>query len=371
MTSGNKRGRPSQGTIDHRGAHQWRLSITVNGRRIRRTCATRAEAEQYLADLQGEAAAGRLPRHLAAQEMTLGGALRRYLRRECPAKSYKGAANKIAWLEREQPALLGRSLYRTDESDIDAYIDWRLGTGVSPATANRDLSLMSRAFVLARTKWGCRGLQNPVSGMKLPEDGTRVRRLSEAEESALMNAAAKYERDPRNRVPISLIIRYALASAMRMGELARMCWEDVNWQQHTVLLRTTKNGHPRTVAMAPSAVELLRCRGPCPTGAVWGSYQGMLTAWRRVREAAAAEAPSLLAADPRERFRFHDLRHEATSRLFEHTPLSDAEIASITGHRSAQSLWRYRHLRSWVTAQKLADAEAAIAERSAKVQRIR
>jgi len=43
--------------------------------------------------------------------------------------------------------------------------------------------------------------------------------------------------------------------------------------------------------------------------------------------------------------RFHDLRHEATSRFVE-AGLSDQEVASITGHKSMQMLQRYTHLRS-------------------------
>lgn len=43
--------------------------------------------------------------------------------------------------------------------------------------------------------------------------------------------------------------------------------------------------------------------------------------------------------------RFHDLRHEATSRLYERTRLSDLEIAKITGHKSLRMLARYANLR--------------------------
>ena len=42
---------------------------------------------------------------------------------------------------------------------------------------------------------------------------------------------------------------------------------------------------------------------------------------------------------------FHDLRHEATSRLFENTDLDIMEIKSITGHKTLQMLARYTHLR--------------------------
>jgi integrase len=41
--------------------------------------------------------------------------------------------------------------------------------------------------------------------------------------------------------------------------------------------------------------------------------------------------------------RFHDLRHEATSRLFE-KGLNTMEVASITGHKTLTMLRRYSHL---------------------------
>ena len=49
--------------------------------------------------------------------------------------------------------------------------------------------------------------------------------------------------------------------------------------------------------------------------------------------------------------RFHNLRHEATSRLFEGTDLDLMEIRSITGHKTLQMLARYSHLRmtDWPT----------------------
>ena len=44
-------------------------------------------------------------------------------------------------------------------------------------------------------------------------------------------------------------------------------------------------------------------------------------------------------------FRFHDLRHEAVSRLVE-AGLSGQEVAAISGHKSTQMLRWYAHLRT-------------------------
>ena len=54
---------------------------------------------------------------------------------------------------------------------------------------------------------------------------------------------------------------------------------------------------------------------------------------------------------------FHDLRHEATSRLFEQTDLDIMEIKAITGHKTLQMLARYSHLRTERLVARLAGAQ--------------
>ena len=53
-----------------------------------------------------------------------------------------------------------------------------------------------------------------------------------------------------------------------------------------------------------------------------------------------------------ENLRFHDLRHEATTRLFE-KGLNIMEVASITGHKDLRMLRRYTHLKAEDLARKL------------------
>ena len=50
--------------------------------------------------------------------------------------------------------------------------------------------------------------------------------------------------------------------------------------------------------------------------------------------------------------RFHDLRHEATSRFFE-KGLNVMEVASVTGHKTLQMLKRYTHLSAGDLASRL------------------
>ena len=50
--------------------------------------------------------------------------------------------------------------------------------------------------------------------------------------------------------------------------------------------------------------------------------------------------------------RFHDLRHEATSRFLE-KGLNPIEAAAVTGHKDLRMLKRYTHLNATVLAKKL------------------
>jgi len=77
---------------------------------------------------------------------------------------------------------------------------------------------------------------------------------------------------------------------------------------------------------------------------------GLLTATRKARKEYARQGGD------DERYlvdlHFHDLRHEAVSRLFE-LGLNPMEVASISGHKTLAMLKRYTHLRAEDLARKL------------------
>jgi integrase len=78
------------------------------------------------------------------------------------------------------------------------------------------------------------------------------------------------------------------------------------------------------------------------------TQSGLLTSaklnheWRAARELIGS--PDL---------RVHDMRHEATSRLFEDKGMNVIEVSSITGHKSLQMLKRYANLNPELLAKKL------------------
>jgi integrase len=188
--------------------------------------------------------------------------------------------------------------------------------------------VLSRLFTIARKEWGMDGLSNPVQSLRRPRlPKGRDRRLVGGEEDRLKACCPPW---------LLPIVTVAIETAMRRNELLMMRWEDVNLQARTVHLRDTKNGEARTVPLSTVALQVLRelprnIQGG-PVFTVGDSYLSH-TFLECCRKAGI------------DGLRFHDLRHEATSRLFE-KGLSMMEVATITGHKTLQMLKRYTHLRA-------------------------
>lgn len=202
---------------------------------------------------------------------------------------------------------------------------------------------------------------NPVAQLRMPKlPPARDRRLTTEEESSILNAAQQYEKSRKDAGPIRSIIRFALETAMRRGEIAAMHWDHVNLKSQVLRVPDSKSGEPRRVPLSTSAVDILKALPRHLKGPVWNVTADAITqAFDRVcvracnaylRECENAnEDPDL---DFLQDVRFHDLRHEATSRLFERG-FNVMEVAAITGHKTLQMLKRYTHLRAEDLAKKL------------------
>jgi len=144
------------------------------------------------------------------------------------------------------------------------------------------------------------------------------------------------------------MVRLAIYTGMRAGEIQSLRRNQVDLSQRVVRLTKTKNGSARTVPLVMQAVEVLREAlanpiRPIDTDLVFWGEPGRdghrrpyeyNPAWRRALKRAGITG-----------LRFHDLRHEAVSRLVE-AGLGDQEVAAISGHKSMQMLKRYTHLRA-------------------------
>lgn len=228
--------------------------------------------------------------------------------------------------------------------EIASYRDERLNTvnekngkKISGNTVRLELALLSTVFRVAMIEWGCCS-QNPVIGVRKPKLGkSRDRRLHASEERKISN----YYKDICKESYI--IFHLALETAMRQGEIIGLLWENINIQLGVAHLPDTKNGTWRDVPLSRKARELLLSFNPKSTGRVFNfTSNSFKSKWRK----------TILTLNIKD-LHFHDLRHEAISRLFELGTLNMMEISTISGHKSLNMLKRYTHLKAWQLVAKI------------------
>jgi integrase len=192
-----------------------------------------------------------------------------------------------------------------------------------------------------RTEWGLENVikTNPVSMISKPKaPRPRDRRLEAGELERILHF---------NSCPnpwFKSVIIFAIETGMRRGEILSLTWEHIHLEKRYAHLPDTKNGDSRDVPLSALALELLRdLPGNISSDQVVFPlhFEALKSSWRR---ACCRRGISDL--------RFHDLRHEATSRFFE-KGLNVMEVAAITGHKDLRMLQRYTHLRAEDLALKL------------------
>jgi len=258
----------------------------------------------------------------------------------------KGYAQEKYRIEQISRSFLGAKIVREVTSvDIATYRDNRLqeinpktGKPLSSSTVRLEMSLLSNFFDISRIEWGiCES--NPVANVRKPKiPPGRDRRLTPREDRLIL----RYCHNHVNPELYSIVV-LALETAMRQGEILRLQWEHLNLKSRVAHLPETKNGTKRDVPLSIKAQAALIRLGVKTNGRVF-SYtpEGLKSTWR-----------FMLVKLGIEDLHFHDLRHEAISRLFELGSLDMMEVAAISGHKSLAMLKRYTHLKAQRLVRKL------------------
>lgn len=322
-------------TFEKRGPYQIRAKVRRKGQKaITKTFSYQADAQRWARQIESEMDRGSFVSAEKAEKTTFREALERYRDKVFPQLA-SGGEFEQARLRRLIKELGDKTLAALESSDIAEYRDDRLKAGASNQTVKHDIGLISRVLKYCETDWGVnlpRGVvTDRVKKPALPNG--RDRRLVGDEQERLL-AAALASRSSE----IGPIIEIAIQTAARRGEIQNMRWENVNLETRTWFIPApdTKTKVARTVPLNIRATEVLRAIPRRPDGYVWSIRRrdGITQAFSRVCKRAGIE-----------NLRFHDLRHEATSRLFE-KGLNQMEVATITGHQSLAMLKRYTHLKA-------------------------
>lgn len=346
--------------IDDIGRPQIRFDAYVGRKGFRRqskTFKTRTAANRWAKLVDAELEKGFFKTTDLAERITLGEAIQRYVDEELPrmksreqnksqAKTltrHLGSYPLIA-LDNHVLSEYQRKRLSMNARNVRSYKDGRveiieLPRKISSATVRHEMSFLSRVISCAIKKWGVHlPSGNPVRLVQLPSPGKgRDRRMTSEEEARLFSVLNTSHDTVRQRNPyMRAVVIFALETASRRSEIVHLLWSDVDLNRRTAKLRDTKNGEDRSIGLSSRCVEVLMSIPRTKDERVFPlSTNAVRLAWHRALKQAGITG-----------LRFHDLRHEATSRFAVKFNGDLLAMSAMTGHKSLQMLKRYTHLKA-------------------------
>lgn len=230
------------------------------------------------------------------------------------------------------------------------YGRYRSRSGAGPVTLSSEFSYINTIITHAAAVHGVVATTEAVDLARVAlrrlglvgRGQERDRRPTQDELDAILRHV---ETNNRLQIPVGLIIRFAVATAMRQAEICRIRWTDVDERRKTVVIRDRKD--PRNKDGNHQRVPLVNLTGYD----AWETLQDQKRNSQNSKRVFPYNERSVGTAFRRackslsiEDLHFHDLRHEATSRLFE-SGLSIERVALVTGHKDWKMLRRYTHLK--------------------------
>lgn len=324
--------------------NKWQARVQRTGRSsIAKSFNSKADATKWARNVESQLDLGTLaPKQTMPRLMPM---MERYVEEVTPLKKGKSQERYRA-NQFKKTKLADLQLDKITGEAMAQYRDERMKE-VSPNTVRLELAFLSVVFEQCRKEWGL-AVSNPVRQIRMPKPGKpRQRRLEAGEEEALLQACRE-----SGAHYLQTFVVLAIETGMRFGELAGVTWVNLNLEKRTIYLPDTKNGSPRTVPLSTRALNAIQMQPRSIDGRLFSAKPGS------IRSAFLIALSKAQGTQPDSRgflrgLRFHDLRHEGVTRLFE-KGLNPIEVGMVSGHKTLSMLQRYTHLRSEELVAKLA-----------------
>ena len=315
----------------------WQARIRKHKQTITKTFINKADAERWARQVEVEIDRGVYLNQNLAERTTFKELIERYMREVTPSmRGAKPDLIRLTAIARRPIAKL--NVLSVTPQVISKYRDERLKE-VANGTVIRELAYFSSIFNVARREWGF-NVTNPVSMVKKPSSPQgRNRILNDSELNILLNALEPTRRKSIWMLPL---VKLALETGMRRGELLGLHWNEINFNTRTAFIPLTKNGESRTVPLSSEAIRILHSIPRSINGQIFPiKHEVVSQAFNRGRQRAGV--PDI---------HFHDLRHMAITRMAEKLP-NLIELSAVSGHKSLAMLKRYYHPNPILLAEKL------------------
>ncbi len=333
---------------DGKLAYQAEVRIKRNGRVVHRESRTfdrRRLATEWATQLEDQLSKpDAVPKR---KQLALAGPLHKILlkyRKEVSEIRPMGRSKSAHIKFLEKTSLANIDVAGINSSDLIEHVRARRKSGAGPSTVNNDLVWLRIILRYARAAWNVpvdlTAIDDAYEVLRteklVAKSKARSRRPTHSELSALTEHFRQKEKR-RSSIPMRDIMWFAIHSARRQSEITSLLIDDNDDKTQTGIVRNLK--HPtdrelfRRFKYSNEAWEIV-CRQNHDEDRVFPFEPKTIGA-------AFTRACRMLEIED---LHFHDLRHEATSRLFE-AGYSIVEVQQFTLHDSWGTLNRYTHLR--------------------------
>lgn len=310
----------------------WWMSFTYQGKQVRKSTGTtdRRLADAILAKVKVQIIEGQHFERSTVESHTFLELMDRY-EREHVARKLRHRGLK-GYMKNLRTFFGSQTLAQITPKQIVAYKNKRYEDGMAPATINRELANLKKAFNLAVREWEwCE--HNPVSRVSMEkENNQRDRWLTVEEETRLLAACALWLRD---------VTVFALHTGMRMGEILELTWRGVDFGRKTVTVLRSKNGERRTIPVNETVMHILKEKTKVRalgTDLVFCSKAFTPMESGHLRRSFRVALKKAHVED----LRFHDLRHTFATRLVQ-AGVDLYKVQRLLGHKSPIMTQRYAH----------------------------
>ncbi|MEO9574224.1 MAG: site-specific integrase [Tateyamaria sp.] len=326
-------------TISRLPSGKHRAQVRKSGVYKAKTFARKSDATAWGVDIEraieGGSSAGTIQ---ASRDMTLADVVDAYL------KQVQLGRTPRFNLERIKDRLGATPIRDLSAIHMTEFVDGRLAEGAGGVTVASDLSNLSAVLKWARA---AKNIDVNTELAKEARRGLTARRIDTRShertrvptQAELDRILAHIEGNDRQVIPAATIMRFAVASAMRLGEICRIRIEDINWNEKAVIIRQRKD--PRRKLRNDQSVPLVGDSFEIAREAAQGRSEGRLFPYdARSVGAVFTRATRKLEIED---LHFHDLRHLAITELFRRG-LPMELVAVVSGHKDWKHLKRYTQL---------------------------
>ena len=321
---------------------KWQCLVRLKGVAVSNTFFSKSEASRWGKEKEVEILNGTYLKDLKLTEMRLKDLLQLYLEKAL----HKSKRPKILKYEVEmlrRTPLARNTLAQLSPAKIAEFRDDRLKAGKSRSTVRSYLKLLSRAITVGRKELGIPLSHNPFELVEKPKpNAARERTLEHHELKKLFKACSTCS----SFHFLGVFAEVAYLTLCRRGELLRLKRGDVDFINRIAILRETKADKPRTIALAPRVIELLKALPRTVDGTFFPvrSISAFEKAFSRAVERAGITD-----------FHAHDLRHCGAQHLIEDEGWNTIELMQQGGWTSGSMAKRYANISPKHLAKKLAN----------------